>query len=147
MSFKPGILVILFTLILSSVTHAKGTHEEGQLKASGSLNLHSATQLHAKTIPLRINEETYGDISLYHSKAHNMDSVRGAFSFHNDSHKLAKYKYRVILKDRKGIVAQTRGTLHIAPGHTQKIKISNIVLRERDIKSISEYEILMTHTH
>ena len=143
MTLKAGILAIL-CLFLSANAQAK---QDGQYSATGSLNLHTASQAHAKTIPLRINDETYGDISLYHSKAHQMDSVRGAFSFHNDTRHKAVYKYRVILKDKKGIVAQTRGTLHIAPGHTQQIKISNIVLRERDIKNITNYEIQMSSPH
>ncbi len=142
MRFKAGFLAILCVSLFSSFAQAKS--HDGQFSASGSLNLNKASEAHAKTIPLRINDNTYGDISLYHSKAHQMDSVRGSFSFHNDTHHKAIYKYRVILKDKKGIVAQTRGTLHIAPGNTQKIKISNIVLRERDIKNITDVEVQMS---
>ncbi|MBS0286895.1 MAG: hypothetical protein JSR17_06335 [Proteobacteria bacterium] len=114
---------------------------------SGAINLHEATKHHAKAIPLRINEHTYGDISIYHSKANAVDSVRGGFSFSNDTKQKVVLKYRVILKDKKGIVAQTRGHIHLLPGHTQNIKMSNIVLRERDIKSINSYEIEMVNGH
>ncbi len=154
MKSKTGIIASLLLLALTSCSVvakgnscAAGKINGCQFKASGNLSLQAATQNSAKIIPLRINDETFGDISLYHSKAHSMDSVRGSFSFSNDTHKKVKFKYRVVLKDKKGIVAQTHGHLHLAPGNTQKIKISNIVLRDRDIKNISSYEIQMEGIH
>ncbi len=149
MKRQAGILAIL--CLLSTTVGAKSSCEGGlkgcHYSTTGAMNLHTASKEHAKIIPLRINENTFGDISLYHSKANHMDSVRGAFSFHNDTGHKAIIRYRVILKDKKGIVAQTKGHLHLLPGNTQQIKISNIVLSERDIKNITNYEIQMTGTH
>ena len=154
MKLKIGILASILLALGSLQVEAKsantctsGKHNGCQFTTSGNLNLQTAHQNNAKTIPLRINDETFGDMSLYHSKAHAMDSVRGSFSFNNDTHDKLKFKYHLILKDKKGIVAQTHGHLHIDPGNTQKIKISNIVLREKDIKNISSYEIHMVGTH
>ncbi len=113
-----------------------------KMSAVGSINLAQTNgKYNAKNIFLKMNNKMDGELRLYHEKAKGTDFVRGEFALDNMSSQKLFVKYRVILKDKKGIVAQTAGYIHLTDGRRQKKKISYIELRKQDIKNIASYEI------
>lgn len=113
-----------------------------KLSAVGTINLAKTNgKLNAKNIFLQMNNKIDGELRLYHNQAKGTDFVRGEFLLDNMSQQKLFMKYRVILKDKKGIVAQTAGYIHLGDGRRQKKKISYIELGKQDVKNIASYEI------
>lgn len=128
-------------------THtAKCTIKNGindcKLSAVGTINLGKTNgKFNAANIFLKMNNKMDGELRLYHNHVKGTDFVRGEFLLDNMSRQKLFLKYRVILKDKKGIVAQTAGYIHLGDGRRQKKKISYIELGKQDLKNIASYEI------
>ncbi|MBS0288678.1 MAG: hypothetical protein JSS07_01410 [Proteobacteria bacterium] len=134
--------------------YALGSHKNGcahtfgkgcQFSTSGQLSFKAKAQ--NREIPLDINQSMQGKMNLYHSQANHVDSVRGSFILNNQSNSSAILNYHVILKDNKGAVAQTKGSFHLKPGQHQKVKLSNMVISNQDIKNLRTYEIKIVGSH
>lgn len=145
-------LLLMFPLTLlafeqhanSHAGHCEQTHDIHvcRLFASGPINLLKTTgKRNAKNVFLHVNDHLAGELRLFQNQIKGKHSVKGEFIFDN----FLKYKtyiqYRVIFKDKKGAVAQTRGEIHLKHGKRQNVGLSTIVLREHDLKNISSYEI------
>jgi hypothetical protein len=115
-----------------------------KLNGTGAINLMKATNANnTKNIFLKINHDIEGELRLYHQYAKHKDAIKGEFMLDNFSGTKTQIQYKVVFKDKKGAVAQTKGQIHLAVGERQKIRFSTIVLPLQDIKNISTYEISM----
>jgi hypothetical protein len=113
-----------------------------KLIARGPINLFKTTGArNAKNIFISLSDNLAGELRLFKNQANNSHSIRGEFLFDNFIRQKAFIQYRVIFKDSKGAVAQTRGEIHLKHGKRQRIGFSTIVLREQDLKNITSYEI------
>lgn len=132
-------LIIVFFMSYSSMA----------FESSGKINLsHADDMTSARNIPLNMDNKLQGEISLYHSVGKGgVYAIRGEFLVDNLSPQKKYYKYRVVLKDKKGVVAQTRGQIHLHAGKNQKIKLSNMVMRQQDARTISSYEVHIDETN
>ncbi len=113
-----------------------------KLFAHGPINLIKASgNRNAKNIFLSLNDHIAGELRLFKNHANDSHSIRGEFLFDSFLRQKTFIQYRVIFKDSKGAVAQTRGEIHLKHGKRQRIGFSTIVLREQDLKNITSYEI------
>ncbi len=108
----------------------------------GSINLTKAdSPAKAKNVPLNLNNKVEGEINLYHSEHRGVDAIRGEFVLENKQPKKMFLKYRVVFNDKQGLVAQSKGTIHLGGGKTEKVRIGNIVMNRQGARDISSYEI------
>ncbi len=109
---------------------------------TGAINLTNAdSPSKAKNVPLKLNNKVDGKINLYHSEHRGVDAIRGEFVLENKQPKKMFLKYRVVFNDKKGLVAQSKGTIHLSGGKTEKVRIGNIVMSRHGAREISSYEI------
>lgn len=123
--------------------HAASCTSKGcTLDASGTINLSQTRSFaRAKNIAFKINDNVQGVLKLYHSKANNKDMIKGEFLMNNAVNQKSYLRYKIVFKDPKGAVGQTKGDLHLSHGKNQKMKFGSIVLSAQDMKNINSYQI------
>lgn len=121
---------------------------ECKLVASGVVNLtQTNSPMRAKNIFFNLNENIKGVLRVYYSRANHKDAIKGAFHIDNLAHNTSFILYRVIFRDKQGMVAQTRGDIHLSGGRNQRLPFSTIELTAEDMKNIHSYEIQLISSH
>lgn len=125
-----------------------GANGSCTLKASGTVNLsQTRNPMRAKTIAFRVNDKVAGTLKLYQSRVNNKDLVKGQFLLDNTSNKKSYFRYKVVLKDKVGVVAQSKGEIHLNQGKNQKMRFGSIVMPAEHMENITTYEIQVVETN
>lgn len=128
---------------------ASCSHKDAHCKiaATGSINLmqtHSYAK--AKNIHFILNDKVKGILRLYYSRTRQGDVIRGEFIIDNVALKKSHIQYRVVFKDKVGVVAQSKGDILLTRGKNQKMKFGSVVLTEEDMRNIDRYDIKIGST-
>src|SRR5580692_10652409 len=98
------LITACFVLQASQMNGASSA--SSKLTAIGAINLAQTNgRFNAKNIFLKMPSKMSGELRVYRN-INQMESIRGEFMLDNLSHQKQYIQYRVVFKDKKGVVAQ-----------------------------------------